>query len=594
MNKQADAVNMTAGQPLTILRLLGLAPGLFGLAISSAVASTLLGIAPLWCVYQIAHQLLSEQPGSTFVHHWGLAALGAVALRWLLMSVSHVCAHLAAFELLRQLRRRITRHLGAVPLSFFSRHSSTDLRRTTNDDVGALEGFFAHLLPDAVSAAVTPPITLIVLALIDWRLALACIAPLPLALLAQTLMVKGTAARMAQWHLLQQRISHSFSEYLRGIQVVKSFGLTSRRFGTLSHDIQEAAAWVASFARKSSLFWVVFSGLLSANLIIVAPLGALLLLNGQIGLDTLLLFLLLAPAVLMPLLRLTYIQGELIQRNAALARINQVLQCPALDNRADAHIPSGPLHLHMENVRHAYGERRALDGVSFSAQAGQLTALVGPSGSGKSTVAQLVCRLFDADSGRITLGGTDLRDWPLDALLEHVATVFQQVHLFEGSVLDNLRLARPDADLATVHAAAQAACAHDFIQRLPQGYLTPIGERGAQLSGGERQRLSIARALLKDAPVLILDEATAYADSDNEVLIQQALANLCRGRTVLMIAHRLHTVTAADSIVVLEHGQVRGIGRHGQLLDTCPLYQQLWQDHAHIRHWHLNTSGEPA
>ncbi len=594
MKKQTEATRMPAGQPLTVIRLLALARGLFSLAIISAVVSTLLGIVPLWCVYQIARQLLAAQPDSTVVLHWGLAALGAVALRWLLMSASHVCAHLAAFELLRQLRRRIARHLGEVPLSFFARHNSTELRRIANDDVGTLEGFFAHLLPDAVSALVTPPLTLIVLATIDWRLALACIAPLPLALLAQTLMIKGATARMAQWHLLQQRISHSFSEYLRGIQVVKSFGLTSLRFGTLSRDIHEAAAWVAGFARKSSLFWVVFSGLLSANLIIVAPLAALLLLKGQISLDTLLLFLLLAPAVLMPLLRLTYIQGELIQRNAALARINRVLQYPALENSPAAHVPQAPLHLCVQDVRHAYGERQALDGVSFTARSGQLTALVGPSGSGKSTVAQLVCRLFDADSGHITLGGTDLRDWPLDALLEQLATVFQQVHLFDGSVLDNLRLARPDADLATVHAAARAACAHDFIQRLPQGYLTPIGERGAQLSGGERQRLSIARALLKDAPVLILDEATAYADSDNEVLIQQALANLCRGRTVLMIAHRLHTVTTADSIVVLDQGQVRGIGRHAQLLDTCPLYQQLWQDHTHIRHWHLNVSGVPA
>ncbi|MGY2290551.1 ABC transporter ATP-binding protein [Pseudomonas sp. SDO528_S397] len=594
MKRQPDAVDMTAGQPLTLLRLLALVPRLFSLAIGSAVVSTLLGVVSLGCVYQIVHHLLAAPTDSATAIHWGLAALGVVLLRWGLMSASHVCAHLAAFELLRRLRQRIARHLGEVPLSFFSRHTSTDLRRTLNDDVGSLEGFFAHLLPDAVCALVTPPLTLMVLAVIDWRLALASIAPLPLALLAQTLMVKGAAARMAQWHSLQQRISHSFSEYLRGIQVVKSFGLTSLRFGTLSRDILDAAAWVAGFARKSSLFWVVFSGLLSANLIIVAPLGAGLLHTGQIGLDTLLLFLLLAPAVLMPLLRLTYIQGELIQRSAALARINQVLQTPALHDNLAARIPDAPLHLCVQDVRHAYGERQALNGVSFTAQAGQLTALVGPSGSGKSTLAQLVCRLFDADSGHITLGGTDLRDWPLDALLERVATVFQQVHLFDASVLDNLRLARPDADLAQVHAAARAACAHDFIQRLPQGYQTPLGERGAQLSGGERQRLSIARALLKDAPVLILDEATAYADSDNEALIQHALANLCRGRTVLMIAHRLHTVTAADTIVVLDHGQVRGIGRHAHLLDTCALYRQLWQDHTQIRDWHLMGSEATA
>ncbi|GFM50362.1 ABC transporter ATP-binding protein [Pseudomonas cichorii] len=591
MNPQHNA---SAIEPLSHTGLLKLAPGMFAIAISCAVVSTLLSLVPLWCIYKIAQTLLSATPDADVALNWGLSALAAVALRWLVMTISHVTAHLAAFELLRQLRSRIARHLGEVPLSFFSRNSSSDLRRTLNDDVGSLEGFFAHSLPDSIAAAVMPPLTLILLFIVDWRLALACMAPLPLAFVAQMLMVKGSAERMAQWQSLQQRISQSFSEYLQGIQVVKSFGLTSLRFGTLSHDIRGAAAWVAGFARRSSLFWVVFSGLLSANLIIVAPLGAWLLLQGSLNLETLLLFLLLAPAVLMPLLRLTYMLGDQVQRNAALARINNVLLSPRLSANPDARIPDAPLDLQLDKVCHAYGERKALDQVSFSAQAGQLTALVGPSGSGKSTVAQLVCRLFDADSGHITLGGVELRDWPLDALLERVAAVFQHVHLFDGSVLDNLLLARPDADQVSVEAAARAACAHEFIMRLPQGYQTPVGEGGAQLSGGERQRLSIARALLKNAPVLILDEATAYADSENEALIQQALANLCRGRTVLMIAHRLHTVTAAQCIVVLDRGQVRGAGRHEQLLESCELYRQLWQDHTRIRQWQLSSAGVPA
>ncbi|RMQ40816.1 ABC transporter ATP-binding protein/permease [Pseudomonas cichorii] len=594
MSTQHDTADITPTEPLSHTGLLKLAPGMFAIAIVCAVAATLLSLVPLWCIYRIAQTLLSPVPDAASAFSWGVIALVAVAMRWLIMTVSHVTAHLAAFELLRQLRSRIARRLGEVPLSFFSRHNSSDLRRTLNDDVGSLEGFFAHSLPDSIAAAVMPPLSLIVLFIVDWRLALACMAPLPLAFLAQMLMVKGSAERMAQWQSLQQRISQSFSEYLQGIQVVKSFGLTSLRFGTLSKDIRGAADWVAGFARRSSLFWVVFSGLLSANLIIVAPLGAWLLLAGKITLETLLLFILLAPAVLMPLLRLTYMLGDQVQRNAALARINDVLLSPRMSENPNAHIPAAPLDLHLENVCHAYGERQALNQVSFTAQAGQLTALVGPSGSGKSTVAQLVCRLFDADSGSITLGGTELRDWPLDALLARVAAVFQHVHLFDGSVLDNLLLAKPDADQASVEAAARAACAHDFIMRLPQGYQTSIGEGGAQLSGGERQRLSIARALLKDAPVLILDEATAYADSENEALIQQALANLCRGRTVLMIAHRLHTVTAAQCIVVLDQGQVRGSGRHEQLLESCELYRQLWQDHTRIRQWQLSSAGVPA
>lgn len=587
MSKSADTVT-----PLSALGLLKLAPGLFCAAIGCAVLSTALSLVPLWCVYQIASVLLSPAPSSDAALRWGAWALAAVALRWALMSLSHVSAHLGAFSLLRQLRQRLTRHLGEVPLSSLNQRSSSELRRTLNDDVGSLEGFFAHLLPDAVAAAVTPLLALALLLSVDWRLALASVAPLPLAFAAQAMMLRGSAARIQHWQALQQRISSSFSEYLRGIAVVKSFGLSSQRFGSLKRDVLEAADWVAGFAGTSSRFWVVFVGLLSANLVVVAPFGAWLLLNGEISLQTLLLFLLVAPAVLLPLLRLTFMLGEQAQRNAALARINALLLTPVLPEAANAQIPAGALDMCLHQVGHSHGGRQALQQVSFSAKAGQLTALVGPSGSGKSTVAQLVCRLFDADSGRITLGGTELRDWPLQALLDRVATVFQQVQLFDTSVLDNLRLARPDADQASVEAAARAACAHDFIMRLPQGYQTRIGERGAQLSGGERQRLSIARALLKDAPVLILDEATAYADSENEALIQRALARLCQGRTVLMIAHRLHTISAADNIVVLDQGQVRGQGRHADLLLHCELYRQLWHNHTRQRQWALGCTGE--
>lgn len=556
--------------------------------------STALSLVPLWCVYQIASVLLSAAPDNDAVLHWGAWALAAVTLRWALMSLSHVSAHLGAFSLLRELRRRLTRHLGEIPLSSVSRRSSSELRRILNDDVGSLEGFFAHLLPDVVSAAFTPLLAFTLLLSVDWRLALASIAPLPLALAAQAMMLRGSAARISHWQALQQRISSSFSEYLRGMPVVKSFGLGSQRFGSLQRDVLEAADWVAGFAGTSSRFWVVFAGLLGANLVVVAPFGAWLLLHDEIALQTLLLFLLVAPAVLLPLLRLTFMLGEQARRNAALSRINALLLTPALAEPANVQVPDGALDLCLQEVGHSHGGRQALQQVSFTARAGQLTALVGPSGSGKSTVAQLVCRLFDADRGRITLGGTELRDWPLQALLDQVATVFQQVQLFDASVLDNLRLARPDADQASVEAAARAACAHDFIMRLPHGYQTRIGERGAQLSGGERQRLSIARALLKDAPVLILDEATAYADSENEALIQRALARLCQGRTVLMIAHRLHTIIAADNIVVLDQGQVCGQGRHEVLLRHCQRYRQLWQDHTRQRDWSLGYSGESA
>ena len=301
---------------------------------------------------------------------------------------------------------------------------------------------------------------------------------------------------------------------------------------------------------------------------------------------------LVAPAVLAPLLRLTFAMGEQIHRSEALGRIDKVLSAPPLADLAEAQALIGPLDIEFADVRHRYGERLALDEVSFTARASQVTALVGPSGSGKSTLVRLVARLYEFEAGSLHVGGVDVRQWSLDALLGKLGIVFQEVVLFHGTVRDNLRMARPEASDAEIEAAARAARAHDFISALPQGYDTPVGERGARLSGGERQRLSIARALLKDAPILLLDEATASVDAENEALIQQALDELCRHRTVLMIGHRLHTVMHAHHIVVMDGGRVAGQGTHDELLRDCDLYQQLWQDHEHARQWSLGTNEE--
>ncbi|WP_027015480.1 ABC transporter ATP-binding protein [Comamonas composti] len=575
--------------------LLRVAPWPLALAVVAAVVSAALSIAPFWFIYRITVQLFSMPPGAAMdmAAIWPLAwwALGLLALRWALMAVSHVLAHIGAFSIQHQLRLAMARHLGEVPLSFFAGRGSGSLRRTLSDDVSSLEGFYAHMLPDAVAAAAVPLAALALLFVADWRLALAALAPLPLAVAAQWWLMRRSAENMRDWSALQKRIADQVGEYVRGVHVVKSFGLDARSFGELATAVGGAVDWVLRYARGSVAGWALFVGLLTANLVVVAPLGAWLHMRGSLDVATWLLFLLVAPAVLAPLLRLTFALGEQVQRTEALARINEVLAAPPLAQSRMAQIPQAPPDIAFRGLRHRYGDRLALDGVDFTARAGQVTALVGPSGSGKSTLVRLVARLYEFESGSLRVGGVDVRDWPLDALLARVGIVFQEVVLFHGTVRDNLRLARPDASDVELQAAARAAQAHGFITALPQGYDTPLGERGARLSGGERQRLSIARALLKNAPILLLDEATASIDAENEALIQQALDTLCRGRTVIVVGHRLRTTRHADHIVVMQGGRVARQGTHDELLRACETYRRLWHDHEDARQWTLGEQG---
>lgn len=577
---------------LAFAELVLLAPWLLGLAILCALLSAALSIAPLWLLYLITRELFSAVPQMAVIWRLGEWALGLLCCRWVLMALSHVLAHAGAFSIQDKLRRRMVRRLGEVPMSFFAGRGSGSLRRTLTDDVNWLEGYFAHMLPDLVAAAAVPVMAAMLLFAVDWRLALAALAPLPMALLAQWWVMRGGRVRMREWSALQTRIANLVGEYVRGIYVVKSFGQDARSFGQLAAAVKGAAAWVAGYARDSAAGWVLFTGLLTANLALVAPIGAWLHARGSLDIVTYVLFLLVSPAVLAPLLRLTFALGEQAQREEALARINDVLTAPVLVEPEWGTLPTGPLDIEFDEVGYCYGARVALQSVSLCAQAGRVTALVGPSGSGKSTLVKLVARLYDVDKGTLRVGGLDVRQWPLDALLERIGLVFQDVFLVNGTVKENLALARPRATAAEIEQAAVQACAHDFIMALPQGYDTPLGDRGARLSGGERQRLSIARALLKNSPILLLDEATASVDAENATLIQQALDRVCKGRTVLVVAHHLQTIVGADHIVVLDGGMVAGQGAYTALLEACPVFRRLHEDQARARRWSMRSKEE--
>jgi len=568
--------------PITFTNLLRLSPLALGFSIVSAIFSSALSIIPFYLIYLIVIELLKETPDNTRIGFLALGVLGLFLLRWLMMALSHIGAHWGAFTLIYRLRLALSQQLKQVPLSFFSKQGSGSLRRTISDDTGSLEGFYAHMLPDTVSAATVPILTLILLFYTDWRLALAVVAPLPLALLAQWWwMARTMTERMNQWADLQKAIANRMGEYVRSIPVIKSFGLDARSFTDLESQVRGAVEWVDDYAKTSTGGFVIFSGLLRSSLVLVVPLGAFLYLQDSLDLATYILFLLVSPLVLEPLLRLMFAWHELLHNIKAFERINEILTAETLQSKPlKQHLPASleTLDIECRQLHYHYEERTALRDISFSAKSGTLTALVGPSGSGKSTILRLIARLDDYDQGTISVAGLDIRDWPLDTLLDKIAIVFQDVFLFNGTVRDNLKLAAPDATDEEIRSACQQAQACEFINSLPLGLDTPLGEDGGGLSGGERQRLSLARAFLKNAPILLLDEATASLDAKNEQGIRQAIAQLCKNRTVLMICHNLHSSVAADQILVIEEGHLIAQGRHEDLLRHCDLYQTLWQD----------------
>jgi len=576
--------------PITFKNLLRLSPWAIGFSIVSAILSGALSIAPFWFIYLIAVEIFMPVPDIARIWFFALIALGLFLLRWMLMAVSHVGAHLGAFTLIYRLRQALVRQLELVPLSFFSKQGSGNLRRTISDDAAELEGFYAHMLPDTVVAASVPFFTLVLLFFADWRLALAVVAPLPLAFVAQWWMTRSMGERMGQWADLQKAIANRVGEYVRCISVIKSFGLDASSFADLEKQVRGAVEWVEDYAKSSTSGFVIFGTLLRSSIVLVAPLGAWFYMHNSLDLPTYVLFLLLSPLVLEPLLRLMFALHEILHKIKTMERINAILQTEILSQLPSNHpLPSSDQRLDIEfkAVSYHHDDRMAIENISFTAKSGKMTVLVGASGSGKSTILRLIARLYDVGQGSISLGRIDLREWPLDALMEKIAVVFQDVFLFSGTVRDNLKLANQTASDAEIETACRQARAHDFIAALPHGYDTQLGENGARLSGGERQRLSIARALLKNAPILLLDEATASLDAENEILVRQALHELCQNRTILMICHNLYSAVDADEILVMQEGHLIAQGNHEDLLRDCSVYQLLWQDHVAARDWQI-------
>lgn len=593
-----------------LLEVAGAKKGLLALSCILSVISSCLQLTPFLAAYFILQELLrnAADPAANDMRlllFWAIAAFAALVLSLVFLYASALASHYAAFDLLYRLRVRLAEHLAALPMGFHTRTSTGTIRKTLEVNVEKIETFIAHQIPDLAGATALPLLLLAAMFVLDWRLALACALPIAAAFVMQGVVFQGKKAQehTRLYHDALEQMNAAGVEYVRGMPAIKVFGVTVRSFlgfnAAIQHYRDQALQISRTYRHPYTLFFVV----LSSILVFVLPVGLWLL--GRTSTPdsftvTLLLFLVMAPALPVPILKLLNLGGDMRMITEGVARIDELFARKPVSEPVQPQKAQG-CEVCFENVHFSYAEQgdtatpEALSGVSFVAAENTLTALVGPSGGGKSTIASLLPRFWDVNAGTVRIGGVDIRDMGTAELMNMVSFVFQDVHIFRDTVEGNIRMGRTDVDREEVEAAARAARCHDFITALPQGYATRIGEGGVWLSGGEAQRVAIARALIKNAPILVLDEATAFADPENEAEIQQALSSLIRGKTVLVIAHRLSSISGADQILVVDKGQIVERGRHRELLEAGGLYSRMWAAWTDAVAWQIPARpGQPV
>lgn len=548
-------------------------------SIVSAFCGVALGMLPYFSAAHIIVGLLNGNRTLSFYAVWLAVALAGYAARTLLYSLALIKSHKATFSILKTIRQQILAKLPKLPLGTVMDMSSGKMKQIIVDMVESMETTLAHLLPELTANIGGPLLILVYLFILDWRMALLSLVSIPVGMIFMMAVMGSYTKDFAGAVKTTQEMNGTIVEYIGGIEVIKAFNQGKKSYAKFTDRVKANAAYYYQWMKRSQFGMSMAYSIAPATLITILPIGWIFYRSGSLTMDVYITTIILSLGIAGPLLAAMNFVDTLAQVGTTVEAVDELLTAEEQHHgQTPVQLKDGKIEL--SHVSFAYHQdKKVLDDVSLIIPPHSMTALVGPSGSGKSTIAKLIAGFWDVKDGTVSIDGTDIKNIPLTQLYDQVAFVSQDNYLFDDTIRENIRMGRPSASDKEVEQAAKAAGCDSFIRELEQGYSTRVGSGGAHLSGGERQRITIARAMLKDAPIVVLDEATAYVDPENEAILQNAVAELVRGKTVIVIAHRLSTIQGADQIVVVDNGRIAAAGTHSRLLKSCPLYEKMWQAH---------------
>ena len=579
------------------ISLLGYAKGQkfkFVLSIILSIISITSGLVPYFCVYKIIELLVAGSVTVNAALYWCSMALLFYFIKVLFYSLSTGLSHHVAFNVLSGLRQRVKDKFLHAPLGEIQKYSIGEIKNLIVDKIENIEPPLAHFVPEGAGHIFLPIVSFTALMLIDWRLGLSSLVTFPAAIISMMLTFIISGKNFKKYDDSNAYMNSTIVEYIEGIEVIKAFGRAGVSYEKYASAIKDFRKFVITWMKSTWVTMKLAFALFPSTLLGTLPVGLYLAVRGDITSAEAALGVMLSMSMISSLAKLEVFSENLRNMQATVEDVESYLEIKELpEPENEVKIDSYDVELH--DVHFSYdGENEVLHGINMELKQGEFTALVGPSGSGKSTVAKLIARFWDTTSGEITIGNVNIKDMPLKELSKYISFVTQDNFLFRCSLMENIRMGNPNATDEEVKNAARAAQCEEFINKLPNGYNTPAGEAGKRLSGGEKQRIAIARMMLKNAPIVILDEATAFTDPENEDKIQQSIAKLTKGKTLLVIAHRLSTIKNADNIIVLENGNILAQGKQDELLQNCELYKDMWISHIGAKAWAVSSNSKKA